>query len=127
MNYNSAKSTLYKYMHVVKLQVLLGSLCFIAAILSWNLYVIISALLGALLVIIPTLVYIRVSMVRKVLPVGQVFAKHQKAELFKFFTNLFGFAIVFITFKKVHVLALFTTYVVTLSSYWISLYKQPKQ
>lgn len=120
-NYNSAKSALWKRMHIVKLQILIGILCLAIAIFSWNMYLILSVILGALLVIVPTLVYIRVSMMNKVIPVGQVFARHQKAELFKFFTNLVGFALVFILFKKVHVLALFTTYVVTLSSYWLSL------
>jgi F0F1-type ATP synthase assembly protein I len=127
MNYNSAKSTLYKYTYVVKLQVLLGAVCLAVTVLSLNMYAIISALLGSLLVIVPTLVYIRVSMVSKVLPTGLVFAKHQKAELYKFFTNLIGFALVFIFFRKVHALALFTTYVVTLSSYWLSLRKLVRQ
>ncbi|MDD3265967.1 MAG: ATP synthase subunit I [Burkholderiales bacterium] len=124
--YNSARSALYKYMHVVKLQIYLWLLCLAVAVLSLDVYVLMSAFFGGALVVLPTLVYIRVAKVNRVLPAGQVFAKHQKAELFKFFTNLIGFALVFILFKKVHVLALFATYVVTLSSYWFSLYKQAK-
>lgn len=126
MNYNSARSTLYKYMHVVKLQIYLWLLCLAVALLSLDVYVVASAFFGGALVFIPTLVYIRVAKMSRVLPTSQVFAKHQKAELFKFFTNLIGFALVFILFKKVHVLALFATYVVTLSSYWLSLRKQMK-
>lgn len=120
-NYNSARSASYNHQQVVKLQLLMAVLCSIIAVFSWNLYLSLSVLIGALLVIVPTLVYIKVSKINKVLPVNQVFARHQKAELFKFFSNLFGFALVFIVFKKVHVLALFATYVVTLSSYWLSL------
>lgn len=123
MNYNSAKSALYKHMYVIKLQLILLSVCLIVSLLSWNVYIVLSSLFGGLLIILPTLVYIKVSGMNKVLPVGQVFGKHQRAELFKFFTNFVGFAVVFIFFKHVHVLALFTTYVVTLSSYWLSLRK----
>lgn len=125
-SYNSARSAIYKYMHVVKLQIALWAACLAMALLSFNVYLIASAFCGGALVVVPALVYIRVSKMSKVLPVGQVFAKHQKAELFKFFTNLVGFALVFILFKNVHVLALFATYVVTLSGYWLSLYKQAK-
>ena len=120
-NYNSARSASYNHRQVVKLQLLLAILCLIVAVFSWNVYLMVSVLIGSLLVIVPTLVYIKVSKINKVMPVNQVFARHQRAELFKFFSNLVGFAVVFIVFKKVHVLALFATYVVTLSSYWLSL------
>ncbi len=127
MSYNSANAALRQYLQVVKLQFLIGVLAIlVTAVKSLNSYATISAILGFLLALLPTLVYIRIAWSKKVLPPDTVFAKHKKAELYKFFVNLFGFAIVFIFFRQVHALALFTTYVVTLSSYWFSMFLQTR-
>lgn len=127
MAYNSAKFVLNEYLCVIKLQLLIGFLCvIIALLLSKNLLVLFSALYGFGIGIIPTIVYVKTVWSKKVLNGEQIFARHKKAELFKFLITIFAFASVFIYLKDVHVLALFTTYVATLSSYWISLFIKVK-
>lgn len=123
MTYNSAKIALNKYLQIIKIKIVLGIiLILIFAIFSQNLYTTLSALLGFLLALLPALFYIKIAWSNKILLANQIFAKHKKAEIYKFNVNLLGFLVVFISFKQVHALALFTTYMVTLSGYWLSLF-----
>ena len=117
------KKAEYASANVIRKQLLLGVVCVILSVLSWDVNVVVSALIGFLLVFIPTVVYVKVSNMKQIMPVYQVYGKHQKAELMKFILNFIGFTIVFIFYKNVHVLALFITYVVTLSGYWLGLSK----
>lgn len=127
MSYNSANDALRQYIHVIKLQSLIGMLIIIVtAVKTLNLNATVSAILGFLLVLLPALVYIKIVWSRKVMPAEAVMAKHKKAELYKFLMSLFGFAAVFIFFRQVHALALFTAYVVTLSSYWLCMFRQAR-
>lgn len=94
----------------------------LTAVISLNWHDIVSAVLGFSLVLMSTLVYVKIAWSKKVLPAAVVFARHKKAELYKYLTNLVGFALVFILYKQVQILALFTAYIVTLSSYWFGLF-----
>lgn len=125
-NYSVNKKALYASANVLYKQLLLGGVCIVASALSFNVDAIVSACFGFILVFIPTLVYVKISNMRKIMPVYQVYSKHQKAELMKFTLNFIGFILVFVFYRNVHVLAFFATYVVTLSSYWLGLFSKAK-
>lgn len=125
MTYNSAKNALKEYLRVITIKVILAVIFItIIAVFNRNLYSCLSALLGFLLALLPALVYIKVVYTDRVLPAEVVMVRHKKAELYKFFTNILGFVIVFICFRQVHLLVLFASYLVTLSAYWLALLRR---
>ena len=125
MTYNSAKSALKEYLRIIILKIGLATIFnVIIAVFSQNLYSCLSALFGSLLALFPALVYIKVAYSKKILPAEQILVRHKKAELYKFLTNIFGFVIVFISFRQVHALVLFASYLVTLSAYWLALFRR---
>lgn len=127
MPYNSVKIALNEYLRVIKLQLLIGLLAvIIVLIFNKNLLSVISAFCGLAIAVIPTVIYVKLAWSNKVINSEQIFARHKKAELFKFILTILAFVLVFVCFKKVHILALFTTYVATLSSYWFCLFFQNK-
>lgn len=123
VSYNSAKTAFKEFLLVVKVQLVIGILAIITSLLlGKNLITAFSAFLGLCLSVLPALVYIKIAYSKKILSGEIILAMHKKAELYKFMTTISGFILVFICFKQVHVLALFITYIATLSSYWLSLF-----
>ncbi len=112
--------------NILKLQLLFGCSCIIFAIFMLkNVNGILSAFLGLLLALVPTLVYIKIAFAKGLVNYPSVIlARHKKAMLLKFIINFILFAIVFIFYKKCNYFALFGTYIVTLSGYWVSLIKK---
>ncbi len=109
---------------VLKWQVIFGitAILFVSAI-KHNVDSSLSALLGLLCVLLPTIIYIRVAFVKQVLAAENVLKLHKKAMLLKFISNLILFALVFLFYKKCDVIVLFVTYIFSISGYWFSLLK----
>ncbi len=128
MALSNSRRALGAYLSVIKLQVCLGGLAIIASLgISRNLIAVISALCGFGLAFMPTLIYAKIAATKQVLMADKVLALHKKALIFKFSANFLGFLIVFITFRQVNSLALFGSYLLTLSSYWLGLLLWPAQ
>ena len=123
MTYNSAKNALKDYLRVIKLQFAIGLTAIIVVTLfGKSVLSFLSALSGFLMAVLPAIIYIKTAWSSKVLNAEELFAKHKKAEIYKFMLTVFGFLVIFIFFKKVQAGTLFVTYVATLSSYWICLF-----
>ena len=112
--------------NIVKLQLLFGCICIIfASLMSKSVNSALSAFLGLLLAFVPTLVYIKIAFAKGLVNYPSIILeRHKKAMLLKFVLNFILFALVFIFYKKCNYFALFGTYIVTLSGYWISLIKK---
>ncbi|WP_158649224.1 ATP synthase subunit I [Aquella oligotrophica] len=127
MTYNSAKIALKDYLRVIKLQFAIGLTAVIVVTLCGkSILSFLSALCGFLMAVIPAVIYIKIAWSDKILNAEQIFAKHKKAEMFKFMLTIFGFLAIFIFFRKIQAGILFVTYVATLSSYWVCLFYQVK-
>lgn len=123
MTYNSAKNALKDYLRVIKLQFAIGLTAIVVVTLfGKSVLSFLSALSGFLMAVLPAIIYIKIAWSSKVLSAEELFAKHKKAEIYKFMLTVFGFLVIFIFFKKVQAGTLFVTYVATLSSYWICLF-----
>ena len=81
----------------------------------------ISALIGGAIGFIPALIY-----ALKIGPVGnapEVLLKaHYFAEFLKIMATMVLFAITFVLFKEINVMAMFLTYIATLAVYWLALF-----
>lgn len=110
---------------VLQLQILLAliaSLC--TYMVHRNIYDVYSSIIGAIIAIVPTLVYIRIAFKDGFVtsPV-RALSKHQKAFFVRFALNLILFLIVFLFYRNCNFLILFISYGVVLSAYWLSLAK----
>lgn len=111
-----------RYLLVIKLQLILGIVASLACYTVDSTMVTgFSALLGMSLVVISTSAYLGLIWSRTVLAAEKVFAQHKKAMIVRYLTNFIGFLVIFTVFKDVNVFALFITYIVTISAYWLSL------
>ena len=127
MTYNSAKNALKDYLRVIKLQFAIGLTAIIVVTLFGKSKLsFLSGLCGFLMAVVPAVIYIKIAWSDKVLNAEELFAKHKKAEIFKFVLTIFGFLAIFIFFRKVQAGILFVTYVATLSSYWVCLFYRVK-
>lgn len=108
---------------VIKLQLAGGASCsLIALIIMQNRSYFVSALLGCIIAIIPTVVYIKIAFAKGVINYPQKALKqHKNAMVLRFLTSLLLFAVVFMCFKHCDFLVLFSTYIIVLSAYWFSL------
>ena len=110
-------------LQVLKWQITLGVLAILLiCFVKYNINSIASALLGLLCALLPSIIYIKIAFVKRVLSAENVLRLHKNAMMAKFVTNLVLFALVFLFYKKCDVVALFLTYIVTLSGYWFSLF-----
>ncbi len=109
----------------VKLQFYLGFICLaVVAISRHNSVDIISALLAIVIVLVPTLTYIKVAFANGM--VGHpkvVLARHQMAMLLKFAVTAALFALVYIIYKQCNFFVLLITYCVSISGQWLALIK----
>ena len=108
---------------VITLQFLLGLLCtLVVAGLTRNYNSTFSAVVGAGLVIFPTLVYSIIAFAKGsvAFPVI-VLGRHQKAMIARFVLNFVLFFIVLVTYRQCDFVVLFSTYLITFSGYWFSL------
>lgn len=112
--------------NIVKLQLIFGLSCVIfTAIIIKNFSGVLSAFLGLLLALMPTIAYIKIAFAKGLVDYPSVvLGRHQKAMLLKFLLNIILFALVFISYKQCNFFALFATYFITLSGYWVSLIKK---
>ncbi len=115
---NVNKQALLITSRVLYLQLLMGSVCLLVSMFIHNIHTTLSVLLGVGLVVVPTIVYVKISAMHKILPINQIYGRHKKAELVKFVLNLSWFALIFIGYKHVQAIALLVSYAVVLSSYW---------
>ena len=109
---------------ILKWQVVFGiTAILLVSAIKHNINSSVSALLGLLCVLLPTIIYIRVAFVKQVLAAENMLRLHKKAMLLKFVSNLVLFALVFLFYKKCDVMILFITYIFSISGYWFSLLK----
>ena len=71
---------------------------------------------------IPTFVYIKIAFANGliILP-SEAFKLHKKAMIAKFIVNLVLFMLIIMLYKDCNFLALFLTYIITLSGNWLNL------
>jgi F0F1-type ATP synthase assembly protein I len=108
---------------IFKLQLSLGGVTIvILAIFTQNIHIVISAILGTLLVVIPAFIYLLMIVRNKWVALPEVIIKrHKNGLIFKFMVNLLLFALIFNFYKQCNLLSLFATYIIVLSSYWLVL------
>ncbi len=109
--------------NIIKLQLVLG-LCFVifVVIISKSYNNILSAFLGLLIALIPTIAYTKIAFAKGLVNYPSVIlARHKKAMLLKFIFNIILFALVFLSYKQCNFFVLFTSYMITLSGSWVSL------
>lgn len=110
---------------VLQLQMLLALIVALCTYLVHrNIHDVYSSIIGAIIAIVPTLVYIRIAFKNGLVtsPV-RALSKHQKAFFVRFALNLILFSIVFLFCRNCNFLILFISYGVVLSAYWLSLVK----
>lgn len=116
---------LTKVMAVVKLQIFIAIawvLCVV--IVAHNLNTISSSVLGALIAIIPTYIYVKFAFKDGVVvaPI-RALRNHKMAILVRFILNLSLFLLVCLFYQRCNFLALLGAFFVVLSAYWLSLLK----
>lgn len=81
-----------------------------------------SSLIGAVIAILPTLVYTKIAFKNGLVtsPV-KALGRHQKAFFVRFFLNLILFLVVFLFYRNCNFVILFISYGAVLSAYWLSL------
>lgn len=88
----------------------------------------ISSILGSVIAIIPTFLYVKVAFVNGVINYPEnALKQHKRAMKLRFLLTLILFALVFVYFRHCNFLLLFIDYIVTLSAYWINLIRINKQ
>lgn len=123
-NNNGLKKTIF---NVIKLQLIQGVIAVVVVTLYMKSFVgFYSGFLGLLIAVIPTLVYAKVVVTKKIDNANIMYGKHKKAMAVKFIINGVGFFIVFLNFKNISVFSLFTVYVIAISGYWTSLISSVK-
>ncbi len=96
----------------------------LVAIISKSYNSTISAFLGGVLVLVPTLVYAFFAFKKGVVAYPSVALKrHQKAMVFRFLANFILFALVIIFYRQCNFLLLLIGYLIAISGYWVSLIK----
>lgn len=114
---------LKKVRFVVYLQLSLGSLSTIAAlIVTYSLNSTFSGFLGMLVAVVPTLVYIKFAFGKGLhqLPLD-VWKNHKRAMQYKFITTLLVFASIFFLYRNCNFLVLFAVYIITSLANWLAL------
>ena len=108
---------------VIKLQLILGIICtVIVLICTRNGNDVFSSILGCLIALIPTFLYIKVVFRSGVVNYPRDALKlHKKAMIVRFLTSFGLFILVICLFKECNFLVLFLTYIMSLSAYWFSL------
>jgi ATP synthase protein I len=110
---------------VVKTELILGLLTsLIIYLVSHKLANLVSALLGTIIAVVPTLVYAKITFAKDAMhPPQIIFKLHKRAMVARFILTLLLFAIVFKVYKGCNGLVLLLTYFIALSGYWFSLLK----
>jgi F0F1-type ATP synthase assembly protein I len=124
MNYSNQYLVLGKRVIILELMI---ALIFVVAItgISQNINTALSALFGAGLVILSTLVYFYVAFRKGVIANSNIALKrHKMAMILKFSTNVLGFALILAIFKNCNFIVFIAAYIITLSGYWLSLIKK---
>lgn len=108
---------------IVGLQLGLTCLCIVVtSCISRNFANVMSAAIGAGIVILSTLLYGRIALINNCLAYPAVALKrHQLAMLLRFMLSLILFALVAILYRQCNFVVLFVSYVVCSGSYWLSL------
>ena len=110
---------------VFRLQIAIGVIVFLLiTFVKYNINSSVSALLGLLCALLPTIIYIRVAFVKQILSAENVLKLHKRAMVFKFISNLILFVLVFLFYKKCDAVALFVAYIFTISGYWFGLFNR---
>jgi F0F1-type ATP synthase assembly protein I len=113
-------------MQLILSQISLGFIAFsLVSIFYCNINASIAAVLGIAIAVIPSLIYIKVAHKATPVPAIQYYAAHKKALLYKFLVNLLSFTLVLLIFRSKYILALFLTYIITLSGSWLVLLIRP--
>lgn len=89
--------------------------------LLWGVNQALSWLLGCGIALAGSTLYAKVAYRKGMLPAPLILRNHFMAELLKMGTALLLFAVVFLFFKQVSVLALFVGYLAAASAYWFGL------
>jgi F0F1-type ATP synthase assembly protein I len=121
MKYSNSSFKIVK--QILKTQLALGAIAvIILAIFRPNLNSVISATLGVSFVVVTTFIYAKIAFAKGLVLLPSVaFLRHQKAMFARFLINILLFILVFLIYRNCDFLALFTAYIVTMSSYWFSL------
>ncbi|MDQ5921975.1 MAG: hypothetical protein QG673_2034 [Pseudomonadota bacterium] len=111
---------------IVKLQLWLGVITSIIVVISTRDFnKTLSALLGAVLAVLPTLAYAFIAFRNGLIAHPKtVMWQHKKAMIVRFMANFVLFIIVCLSYKNCDFFILFVTYLITLSAYWLSLVKR---
>lgn len=110
---------------VLQLQILLAlAVVLCAYLMRCNINDACSSIIGAVIAILPTLIYVRIAFKNGLVtsPI-KALGRHQKAFFIRFALNLFLFLITFLFYRNCNFLILFISYVVVLGAYWLSLAK----
>jgi F0F1-type ATP synthase assembly protein I len=121
----------YKNLHlilghkVIRLETaLLLMFTLVVAVVSRSCNSALSAFLGGVLVLLPTLIYSCLAFRQGLIAYPNVaLRRHQKAMVFRFLANFILFALVTIFYRQCNFLLLIIGYFVTISGYWLSLIK----
>ena len=110
---------------VIRWELSLALICtLVVAVVTRNYNSIISAFLGGVLVLVPTLIYVYIAFRKGVIAYpGVALGRHQQAMVLRFVVNFVLFALVVIIYRQCNFLLLLISYFVTLSGYWLSLVK----
>lgn len=122
VDYNIADNFKSVVVRVIKCQIIQGAV----AALSLSLWygskiVIISSILGMLLAIIPTVIYAKIAISKKVENYLIAYKKQKIAMITKFIVNGTGFLLVFSMIKNLSPGVLFSVYIIALSGHWTSM------
>ena len=118
-----SKQHYHSIIKVFKLQALLGTVCIVSIwLFIHDVHDVVSASLGAVLVLVTTLIYFIVAFTKsRVTSPRQALKRHQYAMIMRFITNMIGFGAIIIIYPACNFVILIVAYVITLSSYWFSL------
>lgn len=110
---------------VIRWELTLAGICtLVVAITTKNFNSTLSAILGGILVLVPTVIYAFIAFRKGVIAYpGVALGRHQKAMVFRFIINFVLFALVVIFYRQCNFLVLLITYLITMGGYWLSLIK----
>ena len=123
VDYNIADNFKSVVIRVIKYQITQGAIAVLALSLWYqSKIVIISSILGLLLAVIPTVVYAKLTISKKVENYLLTYKKHKTAMIIKFIVNGAGFLLVFSMIKNLSPGVLFSVYIIALSGHWTSIF-----
>lgn len=123
VDYNITDNFKSVVIRVIKYQTIQGAIAILALSLWYqSKIVIISSILGLLLAVIPTVVYAKIAISKKVENYLLAYKKHKTAMIIKFVVNGIGFLLVFSMIKNLSAGVLFSVYIIALSGHWTSLF-----